>query len=97
MEYNNFILLLLNNIAGYRGIPILAKSHDYQPLEVVQDTMKATFRGLMTDIAEQVDCIQREEKKVSLIMDTVEEQCREMRWTIVTQNKQNVCKHLRLS
>jgi len=73
------------------------KSHDYQPLEVMQEAMKATFRDPMTNIAEIVDSIQKEEKKVGLIMDTVGEQCREMRKTIETQKNQNVCKHLRLS
>jgi len=44
----------------------------------------------MTKLAEKVDCIQKEEKKVSLIMDTVEEQCRDMRKTIETKKIQQV-------
>jgi len=66
------------------------ESHDYQPLEVMQDAMKAAFRDLMTKIAEKVDSIQKEEKKVSLIMDTVDEQCKEMRRIIEVEKDINV-------
>jgi len=66
------------------------KSHDYQPLEVMQDAMKAAFRDLMTKIAEKFDSIQKEEKKLSLIMDTVDEQCKEMRRIIEIEKDLNV-------
>jgi len=77
-------------ILSPQKFPMPVKSHDYQPLEVIQVNLKRSLRDLMTKLAEKVDCIQKEEKKVSLIMDTVEEQCREMRKTIETKKIQQV-------
>jgi len=77
-------------ILSPQKISKLVKSHDYQPLEVMQEDLKRSLRGLMTNIAEKVDCIHKKEKKVSLIMDTVREQCRGMRKAIETQKNQQV-------
>jgi len=66
------------------------KSHDYQPLEVMQEDLRRSLRNLMINIVDRAQRLNKEEKKVSLIMDRVEEQCREMRKAIETQKNQQV-------